>query len=55
MPGDGSLDLDRFATTLLDRGWEGTVSLEVLNEAWATLPVGEVVARAHRSSTRYWR
>ena len=30
MPGHGTLDLDRFATTLLARGWDGLVSVEVL-------------------------
>src|SRR5690242_4988275 len=28
MPGDGTFELERFATTLLDRGWSGTVSVE---------------------------
>ena len=31
MPGDGTFELDRFASTLLDRGWAGLVSVEVLS------------------------
>jgi sugar phosphate isomerase/epimerase len=31
MPGDGLADLDRFATTLLEGGFDGLVSVEVLN------------------------
>jgi sugar phosphate isomerase/epimerase len=33
LPGEGILELRRFAATFLDRGWDGTVSVEVLNAA----------------------
>jgi sugar phosphate isomerase/epimerase len=54
MPGDGILELDRFALTLLDRGWEGTVSVEVLNRELRELPVPEFADRARVAAARYW-
>ncbi|HEY6531712.1 MAG TPA: sugar phosphate isomerase/epimerase [Acidimicrobiales bacterium] len=54
LPGEGILDLERFATTLLDRGWEGLVSLEVLTSG-VDLPVPEQVRRIHDSALPYWR
>jgi sugar phosphate isomerase/epimerase len=54
MPGDVVLELDRFASTLLDRGWEGLVSVEVLNQELRELPVAEFARRAYESTARYW-
>lgn len=54
MPGDGTLDLDRFASTLLDRGFEGVVSVEVLSEELRSLPAAEFAERAFAASRRYW-
>jgi sugar phosphate isomerase/epimerase len=54
MPGEGVFELERFASTLLERGWSGTVSLEVLNAELRELPVPEFLERAHRSAVRYW-
>jgi sugar phosphate isomerase/epimerase len=39
VPGDGVLELHRFTATLLDRGWDGTVSVEVLSAELRELPV----------------
>jgi sugar phosphate isomerase/epimerase len=55
LPGDGILELDRFAATLLDRGWDGLVSVEVLNAELRELPVDIVVRRLHDATARYWR
>ncbi len=55
MPGDGVLELDRFASTLLERGWEGLVSVEVLSRDLRELPVPEFARRAFASAARYWR
>ncbi|XVQ14139.1 sugar phosphate isomerase/epimerase family protein [Spirillospora sp. CA-255316] len=55
MPGDGTFELDRFASTLLDRGWSGLVSVEVLNARLRGLPVGEFTRLAFQSTARYWR
>jgi sugar phosphate isomerase/epimerase len=53
-PGEGTFELERFATTLRDRGWEGTVSVEVLNADLARLPVAEFARTAHATTARYW-
>lgn len=55
MPGAGTFELDRFATTLLERGWEGLVSVEVLNRELGSLPVGDFAREAHSRAARYWR
>ncbi len=54
MPGEGVLELSRFSSTLLERGWEGTVSVEVLNRELSRLPVPEFARRAHTAAARYW-
>jgi sugar phosphate isomerase/epimerase len=54
LPGDGMLELDRFAATLRDRGWGGVVSMQVLSDELRTLPVEEYARRVHDSATRYW-
>jgi sugar phosphate isomerase/epimerase len=55
LPGEGILELDRFATTLLDRGWDGLVSVEVLSAELRALPVDELARRLHDTTARYWR
>jgi sugar phosphate isomerase/epimerase len=55
LPGEGVLDLARFAATLLGRGWQGLVSVEVLNRDLRALPIAEFARRAHESTVRYWR
>lgn len=54
MPGDGFLELERFASTLLDRGFAGVVSVEVLNRELRTWPVPDFARRAYEASARYW-
>ena len=54
-PGEGTFELERFATTLRDRGWAGTVSVEVLNADLARLPVAEFARTAYATTARYWR
>ncbi|MBA4863616.1 sugar phosphate isomerase/epimerase [Streptomyces sp. PSKA54] len=55
MPGEGTFELDRFASTLLKRGWEGLVSVEVLSSELRRLPVPEFARRAYETTGRYWR
>lgn len=55
MPGDGTFELDRFASTLLDRGWAGVVSVEVLSAELRELPVPEFARRAYQATVPYWR
>jgi sugar phosphate isomerase/epimerase len=54
LPGEGVLELDRFAATLLDRGWDGTVSVEVLSAPLRELPVDELVGRLYTTTATYW-
>jgi sugar phosphate isomerase/epimerase len=54
LPGEGVLDLDRFATTLLERGWEGTVSAEVLSAELRALPVDTLVRRIYDTTAPFW-
>ncbi|MFG1933543.1 hypothetical protein ACGFK1_23290 [Mycobacterium sp. NPDC048908] len=48
------LPLDRIATTLLDRGWDGTVSVEVLSAELRQLPVDVLVERLYTTTASYW-
>ena len=50
----GTLPLERFASTLLGRGWEGLVSVEVLSEELRTIPVDDFARRAYEATARYW-
>ena len=54
LPGEGILELSRFAATLLDRGWDGTVSVEVLSAQLRELPVDELVERLYTTPAAYW-
>ena len=54
LPGEGTLELNRFAATFLDRGFDGTVSVEVLSAALRLLPVDELVARLYGTTAAYW-
>ncbi len=53
-PGEGILDLARFAETLRDRGWSGTVSVEIMNRASRDLPVDEFARQAATSTAPFW-
>ena len=54
LPGEGVLDLRRFAGTLRDRGWDGLVSAEVLNHELRQRPVREFTRRSYDAAARYW-
>jgi sugar phosphate isomerase/epimerase len=54
LPGEGVLDLDRFAATLRDGGYDGIVSVEVLSAALRELPVDALVERLHDATAPYW-
>ena len=54
LPGQGVLELRRFATTLRDRGWEGLVSVELLNRDYRSLPASELASRIYRAAAPYW-
>lgn len=54
LPGEGVLELERFASTLLERGWDGLVSVEVLSAELRELPIDEIARRTHDTTARYW-
>lgn len=54
IPGEGMLALDRFAATLLDRGYDGIVSVEVLSAQLRELPVDALAARLYTTTAAYW-
>jgi sugar phosphate isomerase/epimerase len=54
MPGEGTLDLERFATVIGASGFDGYVSLEVLNQELRQFPLPSFLDRAFLSMARYW-
>jgi sugar phosphate isomerase/epimerase len=55
LPGEGSFELERFATTLLERGWEGLVSVEVLSRSLRELPADVAVQACYTATAPFWR
>jgi sugar phosphate isomerase/epimerase len=55
LPGRGIFALERFAATLLERGYEGSVSVEVLSRDLRQLPLREFLGQAHRVTAAIWR
>lgn len=49
LPGEGNLDLARFADALRERHFAGVVSLEVLSDSWRREPIETFAAAARRS------
>ena len=54
LPGQGVLDLRPFASTLRERGWEGLVSVEVLNAELRRAPIDAVIPRLYEASLSFW-
>jgi sugar phosphate isomerase/epimerase len=54
MPGEGTFDLGRFAAVVTASGFDGYVSVEVLNRELRQLPVESFLERAFVSTSRYW-
>ena len=54
LPGEGMLELDRFATTLLEKGYDGIVSVEVLSAELRELPIDVLVGRLYATTAPYW-
>jgi sugar phosphate isomerase/epimerase len=53
-PGKGEFDLPGFCSRLIDKGFDGVVSLEILNDEWRGKDPGEFTATAYRSGAQYW-
>jgi sugar phosphate isomerase/epimerase len=54
LPGRGIFALDRFAATLLERGFQGVVSVEVLSRELRRLPLGEFLEQAYDATAAIW-
>jgi sugar phosphate isomerase/epimerase len=54
LPGEGVLELRRFANALRDRGYDGVVSMQVLSDDLRALPVAEYAQRVHDAGACYW-
>ncbi|MYS81493.1 sugar phosphate isomerase/epimerase family protein [Embleya scabrispora] len=54
LPGRGVLDLDRFCATLVAKGYDGVVSVELLSESWRTADLHEFADATLASSRSVW-
>ncbi len=54
LPGDGVADLQRFADQVRDNGFDGYVSVEVLNGSLRAQPVPAAVSAQFEAAARYW-
>ena len=54
MPGDGVLELERFTSTLRQRGYDGVVSVQVLSAELRRLPLAAFARLAYDAAARYW-
>ncbi len=53
-PGQGELPLERFVSTLRNRGWDGPVAVEVFAPELAQLPIEEFARLAYETTAPYW-
>jgi hypothetical protein len=54
MPGEGQFELERFCGLLRNKGFDGTVSCEVLSDETRRLDLDEFARRVYSSSQRFW-
>jgi sugar phosphate isomerase/epimerase len=54
-PGEGRFELERFAREFRSRGFDGLVSVEVLNQERRGREPAAFARRAFETSARYWR
>jgi len=56
-PGEGEFDLAGYCDLMMAKGWDGVVSVEILDDSWRDGSAGslhEFAQRAYDSSARYW-
>jgi sugar phosphate isomerase/epimerase len=56
-PGEGEFDLTGYCSRIRAKGWDGVVSVEILDAAWRNGSAGtleDYARRAFESSARYW-
>jgi len=54
-PGAGTLDLAGFVSVIRQIGYDGMISVEVLNQAWRERNIADFARQAFESSKPYWR
>lgn len=54
LPGEGLFDCSRFAATIAAIGYDGPVSVEILNRERRGQPLRDLARDAYRTSRRYW-
>jgi sugar phosphate isomerase/epimerase len=55
LPGQGRLDLGRFASVLKGMGYDGMVAVEIMSKALRALSYDEFARLAHDAAEPYWR
>jgi sugar phosphate isomerase/epimerase len=54
-PGLGEFDLDRYCAVMRQKGFDGVVSVEILNDEWRADPdLRQFARRAHDTSAAFW-
>jgi sugar phosphate isomerase/epimerase len=53
-PGEGEFDLKGYCARMRAKGFDGVVSVEVLNTEWRSRDYFEFARRAFQTSSRYW-
>jgi sugar phosphate isomerase/epimerase len=54
MPGSGEFALGEFCEQVRARGYDGPVSVEVLNAEWRQRPIAEFVGATYEATRRFW-
>jgi sugar phosphate isomerase/epimerase len=54
-PGEGEFDLDEWCAHVRAKGFDGVVSVEVLNDELRDLDPAEFATRAFTATARYWQ
>jgi len=54
MPGEGEFPLGAFCARMRERGYDGPVSVEILNAEWRARPLGEFVTATYAATRRFW-
>ena len=55
LPGQGQLDLGRFASVFKGMGYGGMVAVEIMSKALRSLSYDEFARQAHDAAEPYWR
>ena len=55
LPGEGELELERFAQLFRDKGYAAPVSVEILNREMRAWPRDLFAQRVYDAAIRYWR